>query len=160
LQGFAKRLKADHNAVRADVALAWSNGQTEGQVNRLKTLKRQMYRRASLDLLGRRFLLAFCSSRVAKNRKMDVRGGSCWVPGGSRGATCPSPSVTVPSCRARSAMKPVVSAAMAANCSPEVSGGGIGRPPRPQRRRTGGHAVQAWRHQADRPHGAPVTASG
>jgi len=40
------------------VALAWSNGQTEGQVNRLKTLKRQMYGRANLDLLSRRFLLA------------------------------------------------------------------------------------------------------
>jgi len=58
LQGFAKRLKADYNAVRAGVALAWSNGQTEGQVNRLKTLKRQMYGRANLDLLERRFLLA------------------------------------------------------------------------------------------------------
>ncbi len=40
------------------MALAWSNGQTEGQVNRLKTLKRQMYGRANLDLLSRRFLLA------------------------------------------------------------------------------------------------------
>jgi len=58
LQGFAKRLRADYNAVRSGVALAWSNGQTEGQVNRLKTLKRQMYGRANLDLLGRRFLLA------------------------------------------------------------------------------------------------------
>ena len=58
LQGFAKRLKADYNAVRAGVALAWSNGQTEGQVNRLKTLKRQMYGRANLDLLERSFLLA------------------------------------------------------------------------------------------------------
>jgi len=44
--------------VQAAVALAWSNGQTEGQVNRLKTLKRQMYGRANLDLLSRRFLLA------------------------------------------------------------------------------------------------------
>jgi len=58
LRGFAKRLRADYNAARAGVALAWSNGQTEGQVNRLKTLKRQMYGRANLDLLGRRFLLA------------------------------------------------------------------------------------------------------
>ncbi len=57
LQGFAKRLRADHNAVCAGVALAWSNGQTEGQVNRLKTLRRQMYGRANLDLLGRKFLL-------------------------------------------------------------------------------------------------------
>ena len=57
-RGFAKRLRADYDAVRAGVALAWSNGQTEGQVNRLKTLKRQMYGRANLDLLERRFLLA------------------------------------------------------------------------------------------------------
>jgi transposase len=40
------------------VRLGWSNGQTEGQINQLKTLKRQMYGRASFDLLERRFLLA------------------------------------------------------------------------------------------------------
>jgi transposase len=58
LRGFAKRLSADYDAVRAAVMLDWSSGQTEGQINRLKTIKRQMYGRASLDLLGRRFLLA------------------------------------------------------------------------------------------------------
>ena len=58
LQRFAKRLRADYDAVHAAVSLDWSNGQTEGQINRLKTIKRQMYGRASLDLLGRRFLLA------------------------------------------------------------------------------------------------------
>ena len=58
LRGFAKRLRAGYNAVRAGVALAWSNGQTEGQGNRLRTLRRQRYGRASLDLLGQRFLLA------------------------------------------------------------------------------------------------------
>jgi len=58
LQRFAKRLSSDYAAVRAAVTLAWSNGQVEGQINRLKTLKRQMYGRASLDLLERRFLLA------------------------------------------------------------------------------------------------------
>ncbi len=58
LQSFAKRLQDDYAAVQAAVTLAWSNGQTEGQVNRLKTLKRQMYGRANLDLLERRFLLA------------------------------------------------------------------------------------------------------
>lgn len=58
LQRFAKRLSSDYDAVRAAVTLAWSNGQVEGQINRLKTLKRQMYGRASLDLLERRFLLA------------------------------------------------------------------------------------------------------
>ena len=58
LRRFAKRLLADQGAVRAAVTLDWSNGQTEGQINRLKTLKRQMYGRAGLDLLERRFLLA------------------------------------------------------------------------------------------------------
>lgn len=58
LRGFAKRLANDYDAVRAAVTLAWSNGQTEGQINRLKTIKRQMYGRANLDLLSRRFLLA------------------------------------------------------------------------------------------------------
>jgi transposase len=58
LRRFAKRLQEDDGAVRAAVTLGWSNGQTEGQINRLKTLKRQMYGRAGLDLLERRFLLA------------------------------------------------------------------------------------------------------
>ena len=58
LQSFAKRLMDDYAAVRAGVAMAWSNGPTEGQVNRLKTIKRQMYGRANLDLLSQRFLLA------------------------------------------------------------------------------------------------------
>ena len=34
----------------------WSNGQTEGQVNKLKLVKRQMYGRAKLDLLEARLL--------------------------------------------------------------------------------------------------------
>lgn len=58
LQRFATRLRADYAAVHAALSLEWSNGQTEGQINRLKTIKRQMYGRAGLDLLERRFLLA------------------------------------------------------------------------------------------------------
>ncbi len=55
---FAAGLRHDGDAVRAAVELAWSNGQTEGQVNRLKMLKRQMYGRASVGLLERRVLSA------------------------------------------------------------------------------------------------------
>jgi transposase len=55
---FAKRLQEDYDAVKAGVTLPWSNGQTEGQINRLKMLKRQMYGRAGIELLIRRFLLA------------------------------------------------------------------------------------------------------
>jgi len=44
-------------AVKAGMTLHWSNGQTEGQINRLKMLKRQMFGRAGIELLSRRFLL-------------------------------------------------------------------------------------------------------
>jgi transposase len=57
-RGFAARLGMDEGAVRAAATLPWSTGPVEGQINRLKTIKRQMYGRAKLDLLGRRFLLA------------------------------------------------------------------------------------------------------
>ncbi len=57
LQRFATGLLLDKAAVQAGLTLEWSNGQTEGQVNRLKTVKRQMYGRASFDLLRQRVLL-------------------------------------------------------------------------------------------------------
>jgi transposase len=56
LQSFAQGLKKDYNAVKAGLTLKWSNGQTEGQVNRLKFLKRQMYGRGSFQLLRKRVL--------------------------------------------------------------------------------------------------------
>ncbi|QDV48466.1 hypothetical protein Enr17x_04780 [Gimesia fumaroli] len=49
-------LKQDGQAVKAAMESEWSNGQVEGQVNRLKMIKRQMYGRASFDLLRARFL--------------------------------------------------------------------------------------------------------
>jgi transposase len=58
MRNFAKHLSIDYDAVRAAVTLDWSNGPVEGQINRLKALKRQMCGRAGLDLLGRRFLIA------------------------------------------------------------------------------------------------------
>jgi transposase len=58
LRTFARGLQEDEEAVRAAICSPWSNGQVEGQVNRLKTLKRQMYGRAKFDLLRKRFLLA------------------------------------------------------------------------------------------------------
>ena len=50
MRSFAKSLRNDLAAVRAAFTLPWSNGQTEGHVNRLKYLKRQMYGRASVEL--------------------------------------------------------------------------------------------------------------
>lgn len=55
---FAESLKEDYAAVKAGLTLAVSNRPTEGQINRLKMLKRQMYGRAGIKLLERRFLLA------------------------------------------------------------------------------------------------------
>lgn len=53
---FADGIKSDCSAIRAALTLEWSNGQLEGQVNRLKLLKRQMYGRANFDLLRIRVL--------------------------------------------------------------------------------------------------------
>jgi len=53
---FADGLESDVAAVRAALEMEWSNGQLEGQVNRLKLIKRQMYGRANFDLLRMRVL--------------------------------------------------------------------------------------------------------
>ena len=54
---FAAGLDSDYKAVKAGITLETSNGPVEGHINRLKMLKRQMYGRAGLALLTRRFLL-------------------------------------------------------------------------------------------------------
>ncbi|MDQ6831787.1 MAG: ISL3 family transposase [Chloroflexota bacterium] len=56
LRRFAAGLLLDKAAVQAGLTLEWSNGQTEGQINRLKTVKRQMYGRAGFTLLRQRVL--------------------------------------------------------------------------------------------------------
>jgi transposase len=58
LSSFANGITADIGAVRAALEHEWSNGQTEGQVHRLKLVKRQMYGRGKLDLLRARVLYA------------------------------------------------------------------------------------------------------
>jgi len=58
LRRFAVGLSEDYPAVKAGVTLPWSSGPVEGHINRLKMLKRQMFGRARLDLLSRRFVLA------------------------------------------------------------------------------------------------------
>ena len=55
-EGFAAGLRRDQEAVVAALSCGWSNGRTEGQTNRLKTIKRQMYGRANFDLLRARVL--------------------------------------------------------------------------------------------------------
>jgi transposase len=58
LASFAAGLRRDLSAVEAACSSPWSQGQVEGQVNRLKMLKRQMYGRASFPLLRSRVLAA------------------------------------------------------------------------------------------------------
>lgn len=56
LRSFANGIRRDYDAVRAGLELEWSTGQVEGQINRLKFIKRQMYGRANFDLLRLRVL--------------------------------------------------------------------------------------------------------
>ena len=56
MQALAHSLREDAPAVQAAFSHVWSNGQVEGQVNRLKLIKRQMYGRAQFDLLRVRVL--------------------------------------------------------------------------------------------------------
>lgn len=53
---FIKALRDEYAFLRAVLEQEWSNGQTEGQVNRLKFIKRQMYGRASFPLLRQKVL--------------------------------------------------------------------------------------------------------
>jgi Transposase len=58
LHSFTHGLKRDHDAVLAGLTLPHSSGAVEGNVNRIKMLKRQMYGRATFDLLRKRVLVA------------------------------------------------------------------------------------------------------
>jgi transposase len=53
---FASGVTRDEAAVSAAITLPWSNGQTEGQITRLKLVKRQMYGRGKIDLLQARLI--------------------------------------------------------------------------------------------------------
>lgn len=55
---FVVKLRQDLDAVLARLRLPWSQGQTEGQITKLKLLKRSMYGRGSFDLLKQRVLYA------------------------------------------------------------------------------------------------------
>jgi transposase len=77
LQRFAKGLYEDYDAIKAGVTLPWSSSPVEGHINRLKMVKRQMFGRAHLDLLSRRFLRA-------------PRAGQAQVPNGHAPAPVPA----------------------------------------------------------------------
>jgi transposase len=56
LVSFANSLERHSADVQAGLSLPYSNGQVEGQINRLKLIKRSMYGRGKLDLLRKRVL--------------------------------------------------------------------------------------------------------
>jgi len=58
LSSFAQGINQDEAAVRAALTLSWNSGAVEGNVTRLKLIKRQGYGRAKLDLLRARVLHA------------------------------------------------------------------------------------------------------
>ncbi len=58
LRGFSRNLRHDWNAVQAGLTEPWSSGSVEGNVNKVKVTKRQMFGRALFDLLRKRVLLA------------------------------------------------------------------------------------------------------
>jgi hypothetical protein len=61
---FATGVIKDKAAVSAAIALRWSNGQTEGQITKLKLVKRQMYGRGKLDLLQAWLRPTWCATMM------------------------------------------------------------------------------------------------
>ena len=58
LKTFARGLLRDIEAIENGINMRWSNGAVEGHVNRIKSIKRQMYGRASFDLLRKKVILS------------------------------------------------------------------------------------------------------
>ena len=56
LPNYARNLRRDYRAVELAIETPWSNGPVEGQINRLKAIKRQMYGRAGFELLKARVM--------------------------------------------------------------------------------------------------------
>ncbi len=59
IKQFVAYIQTDIEAVKHALSYSWSNGIVEGNVNRLKVIKRQMYGRAKLDLLSKKVLYQF-----------------------------------------------------------------------------------------------------
>jgi transposase len=56
MREFVITLREDIGAVRNAICERWRNGQTEGRINRLRTLKRAIYGRAGVELLRAKML--------------------------------------------------------------------------------------------------------
>ena len=66
---FCDGLRRDEKAVNAALVLPWSNGQVEGQIHRLKLVKRQMYGRAKFNLLRCRVLHYVAAAATASPQR-------------------------------------------------------------------------------------------
>jgi transposase len=73
-QSFVTGVQQDKDAVLAGLTLPWSNGALEGNVNRLKLIKRSMYGRAEFDLLKLRVLYQSKKNQDRKNKKKNHQG--------------------------------------------------------------------------------------
>ncbi len=73
-ESFVTGVQQDKDAVLAGLTLPWSNGPLEGNVNRLKLIKRSMYGRAEVDLLKLRVLYQSKTSRDRKDKKKKKQG--------------------------------------------------------------------------------------
>jgi transposase len=58
MKTFARGLSRDMKAVENAINMSWSNGAVEGHVNRIKSIKGQMYGRASFELLRKKVILS------------------------------------------------------------------------------------------------------
>jgi len=70
---FVTGVQQDKDAVLAGLTLPWSNGPLEGNVNRLKLIKRSMYGQADLNLLKLRVLHQSPKSLERKNKKKQAQ---------------------------------------------------------------------------------------
>ena len=78
MRTFATGLKQDYAAVRAALTLSWSSGQTEGKINKLKFLKRQMFGRANFDLLRQR-VSRLVRKTLSFSKKLTNHIGAAWL---------------------------------------------------------------------------------
>jgi hypothetical protein len=74
LHSFTHGIKRDYDAVKNGLTLQWSSGAVEGNVNRLKVLKRQMYGHAGFDLLRHRVLYHLTTRGQSRSQTQG------WVP--------------------------------------------------------------------------------
>jgi transposase len=70
-ESFITAVQQDKDAVLAGLTLPWSNGPLEGNVNRLKLIKRSMYGRAEIDLLKHRVLSQSKKNQDRKNKRKN-----------------------------------------------------------------------------------------